>query len=125
MAEAEILELYELPYSDLKLLCLDNTCSSSTEEIKRLETVRTSVMENLGPGGPGLLSITSVPNASIHRRNLLLLARKLALLNPDDRKRLLKVTPLPFARSLTLFFIGSLKLTMPCFVYDQRNSVNF
>lgn len=104
MAEAEILELYELPYSDLKLLCLDNTCSSSTEEIKRLETIRTSVMENLGPGGPGLLSITSVPNASIHRRNLLLLARKLALLNPDDRKRLLKVTPLPFARSLTLFF---------------------
>ncbi|KAH9785743.1 Fe2OG dioxygenase domain-containing protein [Citrus sinensis] len=47
-------------------------------------------MENLGPGGPGLLSITSVPNASIHRRNLLPLARKLALLNPDDRKRLLK-----------------------------------
>ncbi|KAL9430987.1 hypothetical protein AB3S75_026225 [Citrus x aurantiifolia] len=90
MAEAEILELYELPYSDLKLLCLDNTCSLSTEEIKRLETIRTSVMENLGPGGPGLLSITSVPNASIHRRNLLLLARKLALLNPDDRKRLLK-----------------------------------
>lgn len=90
MAGAEILELYELPYSDLKLLCLDNTFSSSTEEIKRLETIKTSVMENLGPSGPGLLSVTSVPNASIHRRNLLPLARKLALLNPDDRKRVLK-----------------------------------
>ncbi|KAL5792870.1 hypothetical protein ACOSP7_001464 [Xanthoceras sorbifolium] len=91
MAEAEILELYELHYSDLKLLSSGSgTASSSTQEPERLETIKTSIMEALGPRGPGLLSVTGVPNASILRRNLLPLARKLSLLNADDRKRIFK-----------------------------------
>ncbi|KAK2648401.1 hypothetical protein Ddye_015890 [Dipteronia dyeriana] len=87
MAEVEIVELYELHYSDLKLL---SSGSSSTQELERLETVKTNIMEALGPKGPGLLSICGLTNASILRRNLLPLARNLALLNPDHRKRIFK-----------------------------------
>ncbi|KAG5250564.1 2-oxoglutarate (2OG) and Fe(II)-dependent oxygenase superfamily [Salix suchowensis] len=47
-------------------------------------------METLGPTGPGLLSITGVPKASILRQRLLPLARKLALLDHDRRKHILK-----------------------------------
>ncbi|XP_031267065.1 uncharacterized protein LOC116125491 [Pistacia vera] len=91
MAEAEILELFELRYSDLKLLASSSSSSSSSkEDVERLETIRANIMESLGPRGPGLLSITGVPKASNLRRNLLPLARKLALLNPDHRKRIFK-----------------------------------
>nr|GEW10186.1 2-oxoglutarate (2OG) and Fe(II)-dependent oxygenase superfamily protein [Tanacetum cinerariifolium] len=50
-----------------------------------------TIMKNLGPSGPGLLAVTGVPIASDLRGTLLPLARKLALLNNDDRKRVLKV----------------------------------
>ncbi|OIT26370.1 PREDICTED: uncharacterized protein LOC109215390 [Nicotiana attenuata] len=90
--EGEVVELYELHYSDLKKLSSERALSAaeSCEEIQRLESITTSVMENLGPEGPGLLAITGVPEASNLRRTLLPLARKLSLLNNEDRKRLLK-----------------------------------
>ncbi|CAI0434102.1 unnamed protein product [Linum tenue] len=100
MEEGEVLELYELHYSDLMAMSSDLTAhpnqlnhdlsTPSPEERRRLETVRRSVMETLGPTGSGLLSITGVPNASLLRRRLLPLARKLALLDNDQRKRILK-----------------------------------
>ncbi|CAA3029193.1 uncharacterized protein LOC111412373 [Olea europaea subsp. europaea] len=85
----EILQLYELRYSDLILLS-SNKLPPSPEEIRRLETVSEIVMQNLGPTGPGLLSIVGVPKASVLRKALLPLARKLSLLNNDDRKLILK-----------------------------------
>ncbi|XP_059660457.1 uncharacterized protein LOC132306888 [Cornus florida] len=95
MEEGAILKLYELQYSDLMLLSSEevpssSSSSSSSEEIERLESITRSVMENLGPRGPGLLAITGVPDASERRRTLLSLARKLALVDTDDRKRILK-----------------------------------
>ncbi|KAL8142550.1 hypothetical protein V2J09_015582 [Rumex salicifolius] len=86
----EILEPYELSYSDLITLSSDEISLPSVDEIRRLEIVSGAVMENLGPNGPGLLTITGVPGASALRKTLLPLARKLALLPNDDRKRILK-----------------------------------
>ncbi|KAL3849895.1 hypothetical protein ACJIZ3_011777 [Penstemon smallii] len=85
----EIVELYELQYSDLKLLLPDRK-PPSYEEIERLELISETIIQNLGPGGPGLLSINGFPKARVLRQTLLPLARKLALLNNDDRKRILK-----------------------------------
>lgn len=92
MEEAEIMELYELSYSDLILLSSSSSSSlsCSPDEGERLEMMTRSIMETLGPTGPGLLSITGVPDASVLRRKLLPLARKLALLDPEARKRVLK-----------------------------------
>ncbi|KAK9281073.1 hypothetical protein L1049_003966 [Liquidambar formosana] len=91
MEEAGTLELYELHYSDLMSLSSDRlSSSSSSEELERLESISRTITETLGPSGPGLLSITGVPNISNLRHYLLPLARKLALLNNDDRKRVLK-----------------------------------
>ncbi|KAM7253930.1 hypothetical protein ACFE04_031612 [Oxalis oulophora] len=81
--QPEILSPYELSYSDLLLL------SSSDNE--KLESMRTTVMQNLGPNGPGLLSITDdVTNSSVHRKTLLPLARYLALINTHQRNQVLK-----------------------------------
>ncbi|XP_038692749.1 uncharacterized protein LOC119990743 [Tripterygium wilfordii] len=89
--EAEILELYELRYSDLMLLAATSVTSSTPpEELERVEAMRRTMMETLGHGGPGLLSVTGFPSASRLRRKLLPLARKLALLDFEDRKRILK-----------------------------------
>lgn len=87
-----MLELYQLDYSDLLLLSstANDASSSSFEQIQRLQSITEEVMQNLGPAGPGLIAITSVPGASGLRRSLLPLARKLALLSNDDRKRILK-----------------------------------
>jgi hypothetical protein len=89
MEEAEVIEeLYELQYSDLMLL----SSSSSEEENERQKSIISrEIMEALGPTGPGLLSITGVPNVSSLRHHLLPLARNLALLSPDHRLRILKV----------------------------------
>ncbi|XP_027363473.1 uncharacterized protein LOC113871013 isoform X2 [Abrus precatorius] len=76
MEEAEIIDLYELHYSDL--------CSPSTS------TKVDSIMETLGPSGPGLLAITGVPNACNLRLHLLPLTRKLAVLDRETQKRVLK-----------------------------------
>ncbi|KAH6812446.1 2-oxoglutarate and oxygenase superfamily protein [Perilla frutescens var. frutescens] len=84
----EILELYELQYADLMALFSDQN-PPSNEEIQRLESISRSIMQNLGRSGPGLLSISGVPQAR-NSQTLLPLARKLALLNNDDRKRILK-----------------------------------
>ncbi|WCJ21573.1 2-oxoglutarate (2OG) and Fe(II)-dependent oxygenase superfamily protein [Euphorbia peplus] len=88
MEEVEVLELYELHYSDL--ITLSTSSSSLSCDESRLERIRRSLLETLAPQGSGLLSITGVPKASLLRRNLLPLARHLALLDPDCRKRLLK-----------------------------------
>lgn len=91
--EVVILEPYELRFSDLMMLTSDKApppSLPSSDEIQRLESISRSVMETLGPTGPGLITITGVPNASRLRRTLLPLARRLALLNASDRKRLLK-----------------------------------
>nr|GLL33163.1 uncharacterized protein LOC109182845 [Ipomoea trifida] len=87
--EGETMELDELRYSDLILLSSDKAVES-TEDIQRLESITRMVMEALGPNGPGLLAITGVPTTSSLRRSLLPLSRKLALLNNEDRKKLLK-----------------------------------
>ncbi|XP_039031293.1 uncharacterized protein LOC120165923 isoform X2 [Hibiscus syriacus] len=82
MEGSGILRLYEIEYSDLMLLSSSSSsCSHYQEKI---------IMENLGPLGPGLLSVTNVPDASILRRKLLPLARKLALLSREDRQRILR-----------------------------------
>lgn len=82
MEGSEILQLYEIQYSDLMLLS-----SSSSSCLHHQEEM---IMENLGRMGPGLLSITNVPDVSHLRRKLLPLARNLSLLCPEDRKRILR-----------------------------------
>ncbi|KAG8389308.1 hypothetical protein BUALT_Bualt02G0215900 [Buddleja alternifolia] len=86
---AEIMELYELDYADLIMLSSDQQ-PASHEEILRLELISKTIMQSLGRNGPGLLSINGVPGARSFRQTLLPLARKLALLTNDDRKRILK-----------------------------------
>ncbi|KDP21412.1 hypothetical protein JCGZ_21883 [Jatropha curcas] len=99
MDEIEVLELYEIHYSDLLLLSSSSashnrknvSLSLPEEELERLKAIRKAIIENLGPKGPGLLSIIGVPrDASLLRRNLLPLARNLALLDHERRKRVLK-----------------------------------
>ncbi|PON54453.1 Isopenicillin N synthase-like [Parasponia andersonii] len=91
MEKAQVLELFELPYSDLLLLSSDQAHSSlsSPAELERLELVKRTIMETLGPMGPGLLSVSGVPNAAVLRHDLPL-ARRLALLDSDLRNRILK-----------------------------------
>lgn len=91
MEDAEVLQLYELSYSDLLLVSSTDISSPSPEEFERVESTSKAIMEALGPMGPGLLSVTGVPKAADLRRNLLPRARKLALLNPNHRKLILKV----------------------------------
>ncbi|KAJ6336039.1 hypothetical protein OIU78_012608 [Salix suchowensis] len=88
MEAAGVLELYELQYSDLLLLSSTSPLPEEGEE--RVERIKKTIMETLGPTGPGLLSITGVPKASILRQRLLPLARKLAILDHDRRKHILK-----------------------------------
>ncbi|KAI3773064.1 hypothetical protein L6452_04262 [Arctium lappa] len=91
MEEDETLELYDLHYSDLMALSSsDHKLPLTSENMEYLESVKIAIMKNLGPSGPGLLAITGVPNASILRRTLLPMARKLALLDNEDRKLVLK-----------------------------------
>lgn len=88
---SKILQIYELQYSDLLLLSSPYHSSSSMPHNERIKSINESILQALGPSGPGLLAIVGVPNSSVPRRALLPLARKLALLNPEDRKRILKV----------------------------------
>ncbi|KAL4572021.1 hypothetical protein LXL04_018789 [Taraxacum kok-saghyz] len=89
--ECENLELYDLHYSDLMALSSsDHQLPTTSETTPYLETVMTTIMKNLGPSGPGLLAITGVPKVSGLRQTLLPMARKLALLNSEDRKSVLK-----------------------------------
>ncbi|KAK9945250.1 hypothetical protein M0R45_010775 [Rubus argutus] len=90
MEDTDVLHLFELNYSDLLLVSSTDGSSPSPEEFERVESTSKAIMEALGPMGPGLLSITGVPNAADLRRNLLPLARKLALLDPNHRKLILK-----------------------------------
>ncbi|KAJ4954955.1 hypothetical protein NE237_011738 [Protea cynaroides] len=87
-ADAEILEPFHLHFSDL--MRLSSSSSSSLTEFERLDSISRTIMETLGPNGPGLLAVTGVPKASQFRLSLLPLARKLALLSNDDRRRILK-----------------------------------
>jgi hypothetical protein len=85
MAETEILEPYQLSFSDLLL-----------SSRNRSQWISKNVMDALGPTGPGLLCITGVLGSAFLRRKLLPMARKLALLDPDKRKLILMVTPRQF-----------------------------
>ncbi|OVA03479.1 Oxoglutarate/iron-dependent dioxygenase [Macleaya cordata] len=88
--EAEIMEPFEIHYSDLVLLSSSSRISSySKEELSRLESISETIMQTLGPSGPGLLAVTGVPRGCELRRTLLPLARKLSLLNNEDRRRIL------------------------------------
>lgn len=87
--EAEILEPYQLSFSDL--LLSSRFQSSSPRDPKRCQSISRNVMEALGPTGPGLLCVTGVLGSAVLRRKLLPMARKLALLDPDKRNRILKV----------------------------------
>lgn len=78
MEECEVIDLYELHYSDL------SSSSSSSTKVD-------SIMEALGANGPGLLAVTGIPNASNFRSYLLPLARNLSLLDRLTRNRILKV----------------------------------
>lgn len=91
--QTEILVPFEVQFSDLVSLASPSPSSPSLSsgEIARLESISSAIMQNLGPSGPGLLSIAGVPKADELRRNLLPLARKLALLGSKDRARILKV----------------------------------
>ncbi|KAK9160885.1 hypothetical protein Syun_007226 [Stephania yunnanensis] len=92
--DAEIIEPFKLSFSDLTLLSSYSSTirySLSEEEIERLDSISRGVMETLGPYGPGLLLVSPVPKAAADlRRSLLPLARKLALLSDEDRRRVLK-----------------------------------
>ncbi|MCL7025036.1 hypothetical protein MKW94_008787 [Papaver nudicaule] len=90
--EAEILDPFQLHYSDLILLSSVSTFSDSSEQedIARLDSISKTILETLGPTGPGLLVVTGVPQGSQLRSNLLPFARQLALLNPYDCRRILK-----------------------------------
>ncbi|GFQ07449.1 hypothetical protein PHJA_002889000 [Phtheirospermum japonicum] len=88
--EEEILQLYEVQYSDL-LTLLSGQNPATIDETERLELISKSIMQNLGRDGPGLLSVNGVPKARNLAQTLLPLARELALLDNDDRKRILKV----------------------------------
>ncbi|XP_010259132.1 PREDICTED: uncharacterized protein LOC104598657 [Nelumbo nucifera] len=93
VVDAEILDPLEVRFSDLKLLSSSSSRASSSlssAELERLESISRAIMETLGPSGPGFLTISGVPKASELRRILLPLARKLALLSNDDRRRILK-----------------------------------
>ncbi|KAK3407258.1 hypothetical protein EUGRSUZ_K03337 [Eucalyptus grandis] len=95
-APATVMQPYELSYSDLVLLSSPRRrplppSSSPEAELSRLDTIKGSVMEALGPGGPGLLCVRDVPEAPALRRELLPLARRLALLDPERRRRVLQV----------------------------------
>lgn len=93
MEDPEILELYEVRYSDFVLLSSDyiNAPSSlEAPELERLNLIQSNIMKTLGPMGSGLLAINGAPNVS-SLSQLLIVARKLALLDPDQRKRLFKV----------------------------------
>ena len=86
-------ELYELHYSDLMLV---------SEQLSQSRQIG-EIMKALGPTGPGLLSITGVPNSTASlRRHLLSLARSLALLSPDHRLRILKVNLFPSSLILSI-----------------------
>ncbi|OWM66863.1 uncharacterized protein LOC116190017 isoform X1 [Punica granatum] len=94
-SEALVMEPFELSYSDLVILSStgptdDPSSSASEEEILRWDSMRRSVMESLGPDGPGLLAVSGVPGVSFLRRRLQFAARELALLDPERRKRILK-----------------------------------
>ncbi|KAK1297136.1 hypothetical protein QJS10_CPB15g01858 [Acorus calamus] len=88
--ESEVIEPFELHHSDLLLLSSPSSSPSGPGEIEWLESVSRAVMKALGPSGPGLLAITGVERALELRRSLLSLSRRLALLDNDDRRRVLK-----------------------------------
>lgn len=105
------MQLYEIPYSDLLLLSSSSaSCSHYQERM---------IMENLGPTGPGLFAITNVPDASLLRRKLLPLARKLALLSPDDRKRILRVISTKSLFAVLYIAIISFNFTLYVLMFDR------
>ncbi|XP_078436291.1 2-oxoglutarate (2OG) and Fe(II)-dependent oxygenase superfamily protein [Wolffia australiana] len=89
MATEEILEPFELNFSDLLRFSSSPLSDSSSPDC--LDSVYDGVMEALGPLGPGLLCVAGVPlDFNLLRQKILPLARKLALLSSGDRDRILK-----------------------------------
>ncbi|XP_073157515.1 uncharacterized protein [Henckelia pumila] len=85
----DAIDLFQLQYSDLVQLSADEVPESPGER-RRLNLISDRIMHEIGPDGPGLLSVIGVPKARLLRQSLLPLARKLSLLSNDDRKRILK-----------------------------------
>ncbi|KAI6674786.1 hypothetical protein NL676_002692 [Syzygium grande] len=127
-AAATAMQAYELSYSDLLLLSSPRRHPSppSEAELRRLDSIRGSVMEALGPAGPGLLCVRDIPEAPALRRELLPLARRLALLVPERRRRILQVfSPmialLLFSRICTwAAVIGDHLVPIPQYVFDEE-----
>ncbi|XP_006838976.2 uncharacterized protein LOC18429630 [Amborella trichopoda] len=130
--EKDVLELVQLQYDDLILLSQSSFSPSHSpssspklsyparEESERLDAVFKTVMETLGPEGPGLIAITGVPNAGAMRRRLLPLARKLALLNNKDRHCILKEHGLG-----SDFSLKDLDRSVSSFVFPLRYQQDF
>ncbi|EPS71628.1 hypothetical protein M569_03133, partial [Genlisea aurea] len=78
------IQLYEVDHSDLLKL------ASEQPSDQRLESIRQALIRNLGRGGPGLVSVAGVSQGQSLRQHLLPLARKMALLNRDEQKRVLR-----------------------------------
>ncbi|XP_075491557.1 uncharacterized protein LOC142529801 [Primulina tabacum] len=85
----DTMDLFQLQYSDLLQLSADEV-SASPAENRRLGLISDQIMHEIGTTGPGLLSVIGVPKARLLRQALLPLARKLAILGNEDRKRILK-----------------------------------
>eukprot|EP01018_Ginkgo_biloba_P021578 Gb_36428 [translate_table: standard] len=90
--KSEIIQLLQVDYSEL--IQASSVTESGHANIIEASTLKNkcmeSIMEALGPKGPGLLSITGVHNVEALRSTLLPLARKLALMADADRRRILK-----------------------------------
>ncbi|RCV06335.1 hypothetical protein SEVIR_1G156100v4 [Setaria viridis] len=85
-AAATVLDIAELPFSDLVLLQSPETLDDDRRRRRILDTVATE----LGRGGSGLLAIAEVPRVGAIRRRLLPLSRRLALMDHPTRSQLLK-----------------------------------
>ncbi|KAJ3694864.1 hypothetical protein LUZ60_000241 [Juncus effusus] len=85
--EPDQMEPYELKFCDLLLL---SSHSQSPPSQSRLNSISASIMEALGPSGPGFLAVSNVPFVSSLRKSLLPLAQNLAFLRPKDRAAVLK-----------------------------------
>lgn len=89
--EPETLIPFNLEFSDLLLLSNSSPSLSSRETALPIESISYSILQALGPSGPGLLSVSGVPYSVQLRSVLLPLARKLSVLENKDRVRILKV----------------------------------
>ncbi|KAI5315909.1 hypothetical protein L3X38_045085 [Prunus dulcis] len=91
MEEAEVLQLYELSYPDLVLVSSNNVSLSAAEELDKLQSTSKAIMGSpRACGAQACYRSQASPTPPLSVVDLLPLARKLALLNPNHRKTILK-----------------------------------